>query len=299
MSAHSFQHQPQSWQHDGYVVHHNPDLPPISNLLIREADAWRAVLSLHAATVNTSYQLARMPDNQQDELLQYEEEREMNSESREASYCSALTGLASQCDCLISEIFKLRTLRKARRAMEVQCVKEIVRSHSDEILAIGQGLASNGALNVASSTAELRVAIQNQRNQVSQLRMLLEAVRSAKTLPLPREGKLVVGVVVGDGIATTYDLDSVMCSVYEEARELNETSLSVALSKLMKISGVSPSSSPENSTLLSAVAPKSSSGDAVADGRPRQFARRTGDRALAVSNSSADQATSEQKLLEQ
>lgn len=298
----SFQHQPQSWQHDGYVVHHNPDLPPISNLLLREADAWRAVLSLHAATVSTSYQLARMPDNQQDSPLHYEEEREMNSESREATYCSALTGLASQCDSLIAEIFKLRTLRKARRAVEVQCVKEIVRSHSDEILAIGQTLATNGALNVSSSTAEIRVAIQNQRNQVSQLRMLLEAVRSADSLPLPGGSKLVVGVVVDDGVPTTYDLDSVMSTVYQEARELNETSLSMALSKLMKTPGTSPSSSPSSSTRGSATAvapdaatapppPRRGSGEAGADGgSSRQFARRAGDRALTVGNSRDERA---------
>lgn len=299
--SHSFQHQPQSWQHDGYLVHHNPDLPPISNLLIREADAWRAVLSLHAASVNTSYQLARMPDNQQDAPLQYEEEREMNSESREATYCSALTGLASQCDSLIAEIFKLRTLRKARRAMEVQCVKEIVRSHSDEILAIGQTLASNGALNVASATAELRVAIQNQRNQVSQLRMLLEAVRSANTLPLPKGGKLMVGVVVDEGVPNMFNLDIVMSSVYQEARELNETSLSMALSKLMNTSGVSPSSSPSNSiTRGGATAPTAAAATPVSGGSreggadggtPRQFARRTGDRALAVCNSRDERAT--------
>lgn len=305
VSSHSFQYQQQSWQHDGYMVHHNPDLPPISNLLIREADAWRAVLALHAASVNTSYQLARMPDNQQGAPLQYEEEREMNSESREATYCSALTGLASQCDSLIAEIFKLRTLRKARRAMEVQCVKEIVRSHSDEILAIGQTLASNGALNVASSTAELRVAIQNQRNQVSQLRMLLEAVRSANTLPLPKGGKLVIGLVVDDGVPTTFDLDNVMSSVYQEARELNETSLSMALSNLMTMSASSPTSLPSSSsstrteasapTAVAAATPHSDgSGEGGADGgTSRQFARRTGDRALAVSNSRSQRTASD------
>lgn len=289
------------------MVHHSPDFPPISNLLIREADAWRAVLSLHAASVSTSYQLARMPDNQQDAPLQYEEEREMNSESREATYCSALTSLASQCDSLIAEIFKLRTLRKARRAVEVQCVKEIVRSHSDEILAIGQTLAANGALNVASSTAELRVAIQNQRNQVSQLRMLLEAVRSASTLPLPKGGKLVVGVVVDDGAPTMFDLDSVMSSVYQEARELNETSLSMALFKLMTTTAASPSSSPSSSSArasapaAAAATPRSGgSGEGGADGAAsRQFARRTGDRAVAVSNSRDERAAPDAPAEEQ
>ena len=30
----------QTWHHDGFVLHHNPDIPPISNMLIREAEAW-------------------------------------------------------------------------------------------------------------------------------------------------------------------------------------------------------------------------------------------------------------------
>lgn len=277
------------------MANHNPDLPPISNLLIREADAWRAVLSLHTATVNTSYQLAHGPDNQQDAPLLYEEERKMNSESREAAYCSALTGLASQCDSLVSEIFKLRTLRKARRTMEVQCVKEIMRSHSDEVLAIGKTLASNGALNLASSTTELRIAIQKQRNQVSQLRMFLEAVRSAETLPIPGGGKIVVGVMVDDGIPTTYELDDVMSSVYQEARELNEASLSTALSKLMNTSCANPSTSTSMSThsgVTSSIDSVTGVGEGM-DGAPRQFARRAVDRASTVNNSSDEIAVSD------
>lgn len=197
------------------------------------------MLSLHASTVNSAFQMAQTPENQCDGTLQFEDEREMNSASREATYCSALTGLASQCDNLISEIFKLRTLRKARRSMEVQCVKEVVRSHADEILAMGQTLASNGSLNVSSTTAELRVVIQSQRNQVSQLRMLLEAMRSAKTLPLPKGGTLVIGVAMDNAVSVGYTtLDSVMASVYNESRELNENSLSIALGKLFTSCGV-------------------------------------------------------------
>ena len=213
-------------------MHHNNDLPPISNLLLREADAWRAVLVLHSATVNTAHQLAHVPDNQPDSSLRFEDERKMNSDCREASYCSALTGLASQCDNLIAEVLKLRTFRKSRRTMEVLCLKEIVRSHSDEILAVGQTLSSNGSLNVASATAELRVAIQNQRSQVSQLRLLLEAVKSVETLPLPKDGRIVIGVSIGESEPVTHDLDSVMSSVFNEARELNDSSLSTALSSL-------------------------------------------------------------------
>lgn len=223
---------PHSWHYDGYTVHHNPDIPHISNLLMREADAWRAVLALHSATVHSAQQLARAPENCADALLQFSDERSMNSESREASYCSALTGLASQCDCLISEVLKLRTYRKVRKSVEDACVREIVRSHADEILAVGQTLSSNGSLNVASVTAELRAAIQTQRNQVSQLRALLEVVNAVQTLPLGKDSKIVIGVSAREGEARTCDLDKFMSKVFQKSRELNEKSLCDALSSL-------------------------------------------------------------------
>ena len=258
-----------SWFHDGYAVHHNPDIPPISNLLLREADAWRAVLGLNATTIHSAQQLANEPHSSQ---LLFEDENALNSESREAAYCAALTSLASQCDTLIAEVLKLRTLRKARRCVEVRCVREIVRSHADEILAVGQTLASNGALNVASVTAEIRAAAQKQRNQVQQLRMLLEAVCGAAKLPLPKNGKLVIGVAAdGEGVAETHDLDTVMASVFNDARELNEASLTTALARLFVQGAHRP-------------------GEGA--GASRQFARRTGERgggAAPVAAPSAEQ----------
>lgn len=201
-------------------------------MLIREAEAWRALLGLHASTVSAAQQLANPTEAGADVMLHYDE-KASNSESREAAYCAALTGLASQCDGLVNEVLKLRTFRKARRTVEVQCVGEILRPHADEVLAIGQTLASNGALNVASVTTELRVAIQSQRNQISQLRVLLEAIKSARSLPLPKGGKLVLGMCSDTGETPELkDIDQVLKSVYSTSRELNETSLSDAITKL-------------------------------------------------------------------
>ena len=222
--------QQQAWQPDGYVVHHNRDVPPISTLLMREAEAWRALLGLHASTLASARQILRTPEDISS--ISYDEKKE-DSESREAAYCAALTGLASQCDSMVNEVLNLRAFRKARRAVEVQCVSEIVRSHSDEVLAVGKTLAANSALSVASATTELRVAIQSQRNQVSQLRALLEAVRSANTLPLPKGSTLVVGLLKEpDGTPEFKDTAAVMNNIYSNDRELNETSLSDALSRL-------------------------------------------------------------------
>ena len=221
-----------NWHYDGYTVHYNPDLPPISNLLIREADAWRAVLGLHGATVNATHRVARTPDNHAEAHLKFEEEGDTSNESREASYCSALTGLASQCDNLISEVLKLRSYRKSRRAMELGCFGEFARAHVDEILAVGTTLSTNGALNVSSATAELRAAIQNQRNQVTQLRLFLEAIKSTQALPLPKNGRLVIGVSVNDEKPVTEDLDKFMSTVFQDSRELNESTISNAIASL-------------------------------------------------------------------
>ena len=220
------------WQQDGFVVHHNPDIPPISSLLLREAEAWRAILSLHSSTVASAQQISRSPDHVGDPVLVNDDEKKINSQSREAAYCSALSSLASQCDALFNEVLKLRTLRKARRAVEIEAASDIVRSHSDEILAIGKTLASNGSLNLSSATADLRVAIQGQRNQLSQLRVFLESVKTASSLPLPKGSKLVIGVRQEDGEPKVRELDELFKHIYEDSRDVNESSLTTALSKL-------------------------------------------------------------------
>lgn len=61
-----------------------------------------------------------------------------------------LSSLANQCDALFNEVMKLRSLRKARHGVEMEAAAEVVRSHSDEVRAIGQTLAANRALNVSS-----------------------------------------------------------------------------------------------------------------------------------------------------
>ena len=245
------------WQQDGFVVHHNPDIPPISSLLLREADAWRAVLSLHSTAVASAQQISRSPDNVGDAHIHSESDKRLNSLSREAAYFSALSSLANQCDALFNEVMRLRTLRKARHAVEVEAAAEIVRMHSDEVLAIGQTLASNGALNVSSATAELRGAIQGQRNQVSQMRVFLECLKTATGLPLPAGCKLVIGVKKDDQEPQIRELDELFAHVYKMSREVNETSLSDALSTMFLNASPEPDAAPKAN---------------------RQFARRTGDR---------------------
>lgn len=213
------------WGNDGYNSH---DIPPISALLLREADAWRAVLSLHASVVTSAQQVARTHDGSEAMV----EDRRLNTNSREAAYCAALSALAAQCDNLYNELLKIRALRKARRTVEVECSSEIIHAHADEILAIGQNLASSGAVSVGSATADLRLAIQAQRNQVTQLRVFLETLKTADSLPLPSGTKIVVGARVGDEEPATRDLDDILKDVYTVSRELTDSSLSDALSRM-------------------------------------------------------------------
>lgn len=211
--------------------HHSSDIHPICSLLMREAEAWRAVLGLHGNVIASTQQIARCPDHNETASVEYDE-RKLNSESREAAYCSALSGLASQCDSLFAEVLRLRNLRKARRSVEVECVNVVVRSHADEVLAIGQTLASNGSLNVASATAEMRAAVQGQRNQVSQLRSFMEALREGVSLPLPKGSKLVIGVQESEGEVRVRSLDEVLASVYQDDRDVTEAGLSRILASM-------------------------------------------------------------------
>lgn len=250
------------WQQECMALRHSPDMPPICSMLICEADAWRAVLSLHSVTVASTHQIARSPDNVDGGTLHRDDGNMLNSQSREAAYCSALTSLASQCDALFNEVLKLRTLRKARQAVALEAFSEIVQSHSDEVLAIGKTLASNGSINLGSATADLRGAIQVQRNQVSQLREFLNCIRIASKLPLPSDSKLVVGVQRTGEEPSLRELDELFKHIYETSRDVNETSLTEALSRLF-IAGT----------------PGDSIGDGIGVRQPlRQFARRPGDR---------------------
>jgi hypothetical protein len=229
--AHAYCDPPQTWNCDAYTMQYTQDIPHISTLLLREADAWRSVLSLHASTVSGAQQLLNREDNKKEQVLN--EERVMSSESREASYCTALTALASQCDTLHSECLKLRMLRKSRCAVEVRALAEVIRPSSDEILARGKVVAANASLSVATITSDVRIAIQAQRSQISQLRALLEAVDSASALPLIPGTKLVIGVERGEGNTPFFcGLDDFLKEVYDNSRALNETSLTEAMSRV-------------------------------------------------------------------
>ena len=77
------------------------------------------------------------------------------SDQREATYMAGISQLCSQSDLLVAEAIKIRGLRKAKYQVDQQALKEIMRTHSDEVLAMGDTLARNRP-RVASVTSELR-----------------------------------------------------------------------------------------------------------------------------------------------
>ena len=159
-----------------------PPMPPVSALLMREAEAWRALLQLHTGVLGAARQLAAATsEGGEGQSLMLETTREA-IETREAQYYSGLTNLVAQCDQLSAEALRLRTLRKTRQGADVHALEALMHAHAAETLAIGGTLAANAAVAVSSVTAELRQASQATRTQLAQVRAVLQLVQDRPAL---------------------------------------------------------------------------------------------------------------------
>lgn len=216
------------WAHDGFRTTHQPQIPHICTLLMNEAEAWRALLALHGVTIHNAQSTSKATTSDAELSVT---ESSAASDAREAEFCAALSNLANQADALHSECMKVRSLRRARRAAEVDALKEVTRAHADEYLAIGKHLSSNLAIAVANVTSDMRVCVQQQRTQLSQLRSMMEVVKTGMELPLERDCVLVVGVKNGDSVDAK-PVEEVLSCLYENSRELNETTLSDTLKRM-------------------------------------------------------------------
>ena len=170
------------------------DMPPISQMLVREADAWRALLGLHGSVLHLARGMSEMSVQETNNPhLVFDEQRE-GTEQREVAYVASITQLVSQCDLLVSEAVKIRGLRKAKFQAEGQALKEVLRNHSNEVLAMGEGLARNSALGMSAVTSELRQAAQGMRAQIQQARALVGAAAELRSLgPMPPNAVIVMG----------------------------------------------------------------------------------------------------------
>ena len=202
-----------------------PDLPPISQLLLREAEAWRALLQLNASVLNVGRSVI---SSVADIDSTFAGENQDASDQREAAYVASLAQLLSCCDSLVYEAVKLRGLRKAKQQSEVAALREVIRKHSDEVLATGEALARNSALQIATLAAEIRGTSQKTKSQLQQARALLSALAEAQSLqPIPADAVIVMGFKSGENTVIR-PIGEVLRHVYQRG-DLTDSTLCSAL----------------------------------------------------------------------
>jgi hypothetical protein len=230
---HHHHHQTPMLATGGYVgerwnggVPYEASMPPVSALLMREADAWRALLGLHQGVLGTARQLAMETTECDGSAIETTQEA---IEAREAAYYAGLTQLVSACDQLSTEALRLRALRKARCNTDAQALQALMRAHSTETLAVGATLAGNTAVQVQAATAELRQATQATRQQLAQVRAVLQLVQDHP----PLRGTLRIGhVPEGGGDERSFEPAAVIEAVYHHGETLSEATLVKAMAEL-------------------------------------------------------------------
>ena len=204
-------------QHQYYMNWNGTDtMPHISNMLVREAEAWKVIMNLHGSVVATA---RTVPDESSD--IDFYEAREATAQ-REVSYLAALSQLCASCDCLVAEATKIRGLRKAKHHLEKECVKEIIRGHADEVLALGDASARNSSLTFAAITSELRSKTQAIKAQLTQARGLMNALNESRELKLPHGAQIVIGVRHEDGSTELKSTEEILTTMHSSNKGLEE-----------------------------------------------------------------------------
>ncbi len=201
-----------------------PQIPPISGLLIQESNAWAALLNLHGGVSQSARELSEAVTSG-DTVIESSREA---IQLKEAGFFSALTQLAAHADALSEQALRLRALRKARAATDVQAFETLLQAHTVEALQMGTQLATTSSTDVNSVTAELRQAGQATRTQIAQVRGLLGVVQA---MPSGTTKKLSI-CVEEDGNRQFFSTDKVFEAIFEVGTELNETTLIAAIERL-------------------------------------------------------------------
>lgn len=201
------------------------DVPHICDLLLKEAEAWRALVGLHGMCLSHAYAVVQEPQAgvSSDSVLQ--------TQVREGGYIAALSGLAAHLDAMSAEALKLRQARKARRVLEVACVQEAIRSHTDEILTMGQALAHNNGVSIAGATASIRATTQRTNARIAQLRSLLEAMSTARQRVFPHDIQILVGVRRGD-TDEVQTMEHFFDDLFKHDREVTDSTVERTLQRL-------------------------------------------------------------------
>ena len=199
------------------------NLPPITEMLFREGNAWAALLSLHGGVLASAKHASSASDSDAT-LCPKREQVEM----REAAYCATLTNLASQADSLASEALKLRQLRRVRASEEAKVIAAmpLVQEHTIETMAVGGTLAGNSAMSVQAATSDIRLASTTARSQLAQLQALLGAMSDAREA----EGHgLRIAVSIND---RSVSLDTVLQEVYKHSPSITVEAVARSLRDL-------------------------------------------------------------------
>jgi hypothetical protein len=209
------------WAQQQQVQLQSPDVPLISQMLIREADAWRALLGLHGSLMHLSTELARSSIHSTQAM--FEDDQAEAFEQREASYIASVGHLSSQCDLLVAEAVKLRGLRKAQAQLRTEGLRDVLHQHANEALAVGETHARSSVMSVASATSEVRQAAQQLRTQLQQGRALLQAAAELRALgPMPTSAVVVMGVQDGASLDVA-PVATVLQRVYQRGALSDET----------------------------------------------------------------------------
>lgn len=212
-------------QQQQHVVHAHSEVPNIADMLYREGDAWRALLSLHGSVLQFSRGVAEQS------VASHLAEALEASEQREASYVASVSQLLMTCDQIAAEIIKIRGLRKAKHHLEQQCLRDVIRAHADETLATGEAVARNCAFALTAAAAEMRTAAQQIRTQIQQSRALLQASTELREAGAPVGYEFVMGYrLLEDGVETldVKPVSQVLENVYQRGT-LNNQNLSDAI----------------------------------------------------------------------
>ena len=196
-----------------------PTVPAISQLLISEAEAWRALLSLHGGISSLANTLASTAVTDSDE-----------TEVREAQYVAGVSALVTACDNLAAQVTKLRSLRRTKRNLETQAgrLALVMQSHENEICARAESTSRLLSLDISSVTAKVRATAQHQKSQIAQLRSLLQAIEQLSATELPANSRIVVGIQQHDQAPRIWSVSDFLQRVYSHGG-LHEGSISKAL----------------------------------------------------------------------
>jgi hypothetical protein len=222
MQAGYYQPAPGYGWDGAYQPGYDQGLPPVSAMLMREAEAWRALLNLHTGVMGTARQMANTL-NESDPSLETSLEV---IETREAGYYATLSQLASHCDALSTEALRLRALRKSRAQTDTQALQALMQAHSSETLGIGTMLAGQSSTQINTVTSELRQATQSTRQQIAQTRALLQVLQDAPSL----RGRVTLRV----DDAHSFTPDEIVQAVYRTSSDLTDDALCQALADLCK-----------------------------------------------------------------